>query len=141
MSEEAPMKPSRSALVVAALVGLALAVPCQAQPSFKKRNSVDKAFLTKVGEAAVKAFRTKPANLELEDFKIALPRPTQQVIDLKMTWSDAAGKRFTSDVRVIIDFAEKDKWKVLDVEYKDNNVARIAGGGKRIESLKAELNR
>jgi hypothetical protein len=78
----------------------------------------------------------------LEDFKIAVPKPNRLVIELKMTWHGAVTRsKFTSDVKLTLDTAEKDAWEVLDVEYKDDNVMPKLKLDKHLKELKADLNR
>lgn len=141
------MKSYRTALLSAAVVCLALVAQTARAaddevPTFKKRDSVDKAFLEKVGEATVKAIRSKPAKLELESHKVTDPKPNRKVIDLKMIYYGAVtGKKFTSDIKITVDPTEKEKWEVLEIDYKDDNPSLKFGFEGNIKKLKAKFNR
>lgn len=125
------------------LVFLGVATPAEAGvPSFKKRDSIDKTFLKEVGEAVVKAVRSKPARLELGDYRISDPKPNRKVLTIKMVWHGAAtGKKFTSDIKITIDPTQKDNWEVLEIEYDDDNPLLKFGLAKNLKELRAEFNR
>jgi len=140
------VKAYRTALLSAAVVCLAFAAQARAAedevPSFKKREDPEKAFMAKVGEATVKAIRSKPAKLEMDEYKITDPKPNRKLITIKMIWYGAVtGKKFTSDIKITVDPTEKDKWEVLDIDYKDDNPSLKFGFESNIKKLKAKFNR
>jgi len=112
-------------------------------PSFKKRDGSEKEFMARVGEATVKAVRTSPAKLSMEEYKITDPKPNRKVINIKMNWAGSVtGKKFTSDIKITVDPTEKDKWEVIDIEYTDtNSLLAKAGLEKHLKKLKDEFNR
>jgi len=140
----------RTALLLAALACLGVVTPGRAAdekktaevPSFKKRDENEKVFMAKVGEAAVRAVRTSPAKLEMDSYKITDPKANRKVITIKMNWAGSVtGKKFTSDVTLTVDPTEKDKWEVLDIDYKDDNPTPKLGLETNLKKLKAEFNR
>src|SRR5262249_4268053 len=140
-SEEVTVKGYRTALLSAVVVCLALTAHARAAddevPSFKKREGSEKEFAAKVGEATVKAIRTKPAKLEMEEYKITDPKANRKVLAIKMIWYGAVtGKKFTSDIKITIDPTEKDKWEVIDITYTDDDVSPKFGLDKNLKMLK-----
>ncbi|MFQ3591696.1 MAG: hypothetical protein SNJ82_00705 [Gemmataceae bacterium] len=145
------MKLSLTALLLAAFASLGLVTPVvlaqdkekeDPTPSFKKRLDSEKEFITKVGEATVKAVRTAPAKLELDTYKITDPKPNRKVIEIIMNWAGSlTGKKFKSTIKITVDPTDKDKWEVIDIEYTDDNPSLKVGMEKNLKNLKAKFNR
>ena len=111
-------------------------------PAFKNRLDGERAFITKVGEAVVKAVRTSPAKLALGDYKITDPRPNRKVIAITMNWSGSiTGKKFTSEIKITVDPTDRDSWEVLEIEYSDNNPSPKIGMERNLKALKEKFNR
>jgi len=111
-------------------------------PAFKTRLDGERSFMTKVGEAVVKAVRTSPAKLELADYKITDPKPNRKIIDINMNWAGSVtGTKFKSTVKITVDPTDKEKWEVLDVEYTDDNPSPKVGLETNLKNLKKEFNR
>lgn len=143
------MKLSLTALLMAAVASLAFVAPVataqekeDTTPSFKKRTDPEKDFMTKVGEATVKAIRTAPAKLELDSYKITDPKPNRKVIEILMNWAGSVtGKKFKSTIKITVDPTDKEKWEVIDIEYNDDNPSLKVGLEKNLKNLKAKFNR
>jgi hypothetical protein len=98
--------------------------------------------MTKVGEAVVKAVRTSPARLSLGDYKITDPKPNRKLITITMNWAGSVtGKKFTSEIKLLVDSADKDSWEVIDIEYSDNNLSPKIGMERNLKALKEKFNR
>jgi len=126
-----------------ALVSLSLAGQLSAEPpAFKNRLDGERAFITKVGEAVVKAVRTSPAKLSLGDYKITDPKPNRKLLTITMNWAGSiTGKKFTSEIKITVDSAYKDSWEVIDIEYSDNNPSPKIGMERNLKGLKEKFNR
>ena len=143
------MKLSLTALLMAAVASLAFVAPVakaedkeDPTPSFKKRLDSEKEFITKVGEATVKAIRTAPAKLELDTYKITDPKPNRKIIEIIMNWAGSVtGKKFKSVIKITVDPTDKEKWEVIDIEYNDDNPSLKVGLEKNLKTLKAKFNR
>lgn len=139
------MKTSLTALLVAGLATLPVAADDKKDdptPSFKNRLSGEKEFMRKVGEAVVKAVRTSPAKLDLEDYKISDPKANRKVIDIKMTWAGSiTKKKFKSEIKITLDPTDKDRWEVLDIDYSDDNPSLKIGMERNLKALREKLNR
>lgn len=145
------MKLSLTALLLAAVASLTYVAPvATAQdkdkedptPSFKKRLDSEKEFITKVGEATVKAVRTAPAKLELDSYKITDPKPNRKIIEIVMNWAGSVtGKKFKSTIKITVDPTDKDKWEVIDIEYNDDNPSLKVNLEKNLKNLRAKFNR
>jgi hypothetical protein len=136
------VNPAPTALLVT-LAALSFASGLSAQvPAFKDRLDGERAFITKVGEAVVKAVRTSPAKLSLGDYKITDPKANRKVIDITMNWAGSVtGKKFTSEIKITVDPTDKDSWEVLDIEYSDNNPSPKIGMERNLKALKEKFNR
>jgi len=152
--EKATMKATLS-LGVALLTALALlaAVPAARAadddvPSIKKhpdekKEKEFKQFATDVGTAVVKAARLKPADLELEDYKITEPKKDHKELKIVMNWKGGlTKKKFQSTIVVKIDASDKDKWEVTNIDYSDDNKVSLAKpDAAKIQALVKTLNR
>lgn len=143
------MKTTLTTLLLAALACLSLESPIRAEdekkddtPSFKKRLDSEKEFVSKVGEAVVKAVRTSPAKLALGEYKITDPKANRKVIEITMNWAGAVtGKKFKSLIKVTVDPTDKEKWEVLEIDYNDDNPSLKIGMERNLKTLKAKFNR
>jgi hypothetical protein len=126
-----------------ALASLAFVGPLSAEPpAFKARLDGERTFMAKVGEAVVKAVRTSPAKLSLGEYKITDPKPNRKVIAITMNWAGSiTGKKFTSEIKLTVDTADKESWDVIDIEYSDNNLSPKIGMERNLKALKDKFNR
>jgi hypothetical protein len=136
------VNPARTALFVA-LASLSFVSQLSAEPpAFKARLDGERAFITKVGEAVVKAVRTSPAKLALGDYKVTDPKPNRKLLSITMNWAGSiTGKKFTSEIKITVDSADKDSWEVIDIEYSDNNPSPKIGMERNLKALKDKFNR
>jgi hypothetical protein len=143
------VKTTLTALLIAAVASLSFVGPARADdkkeddtPSFKKRTDPEKEFVTKVGEAVVKAVRTSPAKLSMGEYKITDPKPNRKLIDITMNWAGAVtGTKFKSKIKVTVDPTDKEKWEVIEIDYSDDNPSLKIGMERNLKALKAKFNR
>ena len=143
------MKTTLTALLIVAVASLSFVGPARADdkkeddtPSFKKRPDSEKEFVTKVGEAVVKAVRTSPAKLAMGEYKITDPKPNRKIIDITMNWAGSVtGKKFKSTIKVTVDPTDKEKWEVIEIDYNDDNPSLKVGMERNLKTLKAKFNR
>jgi len=136
------VEPAPTALLVA-LASLSFVSHVSAEPpAFKNRLDGERAFVIKVGEAVVKAVRTSPARLTLGDYKITDPKPNRKLLAITMNWAGSiTGKKFTSEIKILVDSADRDSWEVIDIEYSDNNPSPKIGMERNLKALKDKFNR
>jgi hypothetical protein len=109
--------------------------------SFKKRSDAEKAFVTKVGKAIVKAARSKPQKLELEKYDYTHPKTGRTHLNIKMYYTGLVSrKQWTADIVVVIDSSNKDSWEVLNIKYNDNNPSPLGPNERKIQALIKKLN-
>jgi hypothetical protein len=112
-------------------------------PAFKsgsKRES--KEFVTKVGDAIVKAARSRPRKIELTDFSYASPKAGRKELTLKMTYTGAVTRvKFNVDVMMLLDTEDKDKWEVLNIRYSDSNKSPVPYSEKKVQDLIKKFNK
>ena len=117
-------------------------------PSFKKhpdekKDKEFKQFATDVGTAIVKAARSKPVDLEMEEYKITEPKKDHKQLKIVMNWKGAiTKKKVQSTILVKIDASDKDKWEVTNIDYEDDNkVSLTKPNTGNIQDLIKKLNR
>jgi hypothetical protein len=109
--------------------------------SFKKRGDAEKAFVTKVGKAIVKAARTTGQKVELEKYDYTQPKTGRTHLNLKMNYTGLVSrKKWVADIVVIIDSTNKDSWEVLNIKYNDNNPNLVGPNERKIQALIKKLN-
>jgi hypothetical protein len=134
----------------AALVGLAALTGNSARaadddvPSIKKRPTgakEEKEWVTKVGTAIVKAARTTK-DVELKKYEFKEPKKNFTDLKITMTYKGIATKKeYTANITVKIDSSNKDKWEVLNIDYKDDGTTGLLGPStKSIQALIPKFN-
>lgn len=134
---------------LALVAGLMLVLPAfvwadeETVPSFRSVSKREtKEFVTKVGGAIIKVARAKPQKIELEKYEYTSPKAGRTELVMKMHYHGLVTKqKYTADITVIIDSADKDKWEVLNVRYKDNNKSIMNPNEKKIQELIKEFNK
>jgi hypothetical protein len=130
-----------SILACLALLSTSSAVRADDNISFKKRGDAEKAFVTKVGKAIVKAARSKPQKVELEKFDYSSPKTGRTHLTLKVNYTGLVSrKKWVADITVIIDSTNKDSWEVLNIKYNDNNPSPLGPSERKIQALIKKLN-
>jgi hypothetical protein len=130
---------------LAALAGNSVRAADEEVPSIKKRPAnakEEKAWATKIGTAIVKAARTtKDVELKKYQFKEVTKQRTDLI--LKMTYKGIATKKeYTADITVKILGADKDKWEVLNIDYKDDGRTGLLGPSEKgIQAMIPKLNK
>jgi hypothetical protein len=137
-----------SALLLASLALLAAVPAARAAdddelPSFQKRGDKEKDFVSKVGTAIVKAARTGPTKIELDEYKFTDPKKDRKDLNIKMNWvGGISKKKFVSTIVVKIDTSDDKNWEVLSIDYKDDNsVSLTKPNGTKIKELEKKFNR
>jgi len=133
------MKATGKPGLLAVLLGLAaLAASASARaandpvPSFKTSTDKEtKEFVTKVGTAIVKAARSKPKDIEIDRYEYTRPKAGRRQLLIKMTYFGSISrpfkkKPFTATITLKIDSEDRNRWEVLDIEYKDDNKVSLA---------------
>jgi hypothetical protein len=112
-------------------------------PSFKKRGDKEKKWVEEVGTAIVKAARSKPADVELDTYKITEPKKGRKELKITMNWKGyITKKKFTSTILVKIDVNDKDVWEVANIDYEDTNTVSAGKPNQnKIQKLIKEFNR
>jgi phenylpyruvate tautomerase PptA (4-oxalocrotonate tautomerase family) len=112
-------------------------------PSFKTSTKREtKEFVERVGSAIVKAARSKPQSIELEKYEYTSPKPGRTELNMTLNWKGLVSKaKFTSTIKVIIDSGDKERWEVLNIEYKDTNKSPIGPSEKNIQQLIKKFNK
>jgi hypothetical protein len=133
----------RSALLAG--LGLLLAastVQADDLPSFKKRGDMEKTFVTKVGTAIVQAARTKPGKLEYDKHEVTDVDTHLKEMKIIMTWTGGiTKKKYVSTIVLTLYTKDKEAWRVLDIDYKDDSVSVADPNYKKIRELKTAFNK
>jgi len=110
-------------------------------PSFNDRGDDEKAFVTKVGTAIVRAARNAPKKIELGEYKFVDVKGKKDRKDLEITmkWVGVVNDKRVSTIVVKIDASDAKKWEVLNVEYKDDGVGKPSAA--KIQGLIKKFNR
>jgi hypothetical protein len=140
---------ARLIALVAAVTGLCVAAAAWSSgddptfPVFKAENKPEtKEFVTKVGDVIVKAARSKPRKVELADFSYASPKANRKELTLKMTYTGAVTRvKFTADIVLLLDTADKEKWEVLNIRYSDSNRSPVPYSEKKVLDLIKKFNK
>jgi hypothetical protein len=126
------------------LVGLALAPMTRAadeELSFKRRGSVEKQFVSMVGEAIIKAAHGTAKKVSLVKYAYEQPKANRTELVMKMEYHGAVSdKRYLADITVKIDTTDKEAWEVLNIDYSDNNTA-FKHDEKKIQALIKKFNK
>jgi hypothetical protein len=125
---------------IALLLGCcAVARPAADEPSFKRRGSEEKRFVTAVGEAVVKAAHPTAKKLSLVKYEYTRPKPNRTELVLKMEYHGAVtDKKYVADIVIKIGSADKNAWEVLNIDYTDNN--NLPASQNRIQALVKKFN-
>jgi hypothetical protein len=138
------MKPVLSAGLVCALLAGSTVLAGDDIPTFKKRGDMEKKFVASVGAAIVKAARTKPQKIDMEsyEYKHNTPRAGRTELNIKMIYHGlATKKKYTADIKVLLDTSDKERWEVLNIKYTDTNPSLLSPSEKKIQELVKTLNR
>jgi hypothetical protein len=124
-----------AALAVLALLLAAAWTAADEEATFKKVGKVDEAFAKKVGTAVIKAAHGTGKKIGLVEYKATNPKPDRTNLNIKMEYYGAIrkGTRYVANIVVQCDTSDKDSWRVLNIEYKDNN--KIPYSKKKLQAL------
>ena len=112
-------------------------------PSFKSdKGRETKEFVTKVGTVVVKAARSKPTKIELEKYEYTKVKAGRTELKLKMVYHGlVTKKKYTSDIVVVLDSSDANKWEVLNIKYTDNNPNVLKANIKGVQELIPKFNK
>ena len=112
-------------------------------PSFKSdKGRETKEFVTKVGTVIVKAARSKPTKIELEKYEYTKVKAGRTELKLKMAYHGlVTKKKYTSDIVVVLDSSDANKWEVLNFKYTDNNPNVLKANIKGVQELIPKFNK
>jgi hypothetical protein len=109
--------------------------------SFKKRGTEEKAFVTRVGEAIVKAAHGTAKKITLDKYEYTQPKAGRTDLTMTLEYHGAVtDKRYKADVVVKIDSSDKNAWEVLNIDYVDTNTA-VKHNEKKIQELIRQFNK
>ena len=110
--------------------------------SFKKRGDEEKRFVTRVGEAILKAAHPTGRKRALVKYEITMPKTNRTELAIKMEYYGlVSSKKYVADIVVIIDSTNKDSWEVLNIKYSDSNPSITNPNERKIQELIKELNK
>jgi hypothetical protein len=108
--------------------------------SFKKRGDAEKAFVTRVGTAIIKAARPGPTKIGLLKYSFTRPKANRTDLNISMEYYGIlTKKRYTADIVVLIDSTDKDNWEVVNIRYSDTRLG--AHREAKIQQLIKKLNK
>jgi hypothetical protein len=117
-----------------------VAAPARAEdvPNINKRDN-EKAFVEKLADSIVHTARTcKDVTVKNYKFKDLGGGRTDLMIEAGYK-GKVTSKPYTANVTVHLNTANKDKWSVLSIDYKDNNNLKWTGK-KSVDALVSKLN-
>lgn len=113
-------------------------------PSFKKRGDNEKAFIEQVGTAIVKAARTATKvemNAE-KKYEFTDQKKDRKDLKIHMNYVGAiTKKKYNAEIVVKIDTTDKEKWEVLNIEYKDDSLSITKYNAAKVQELIKKFNR
>jgi hypothetical protein len=129
------------AMALALHVVVAAASASDEELSFKKRGTEEKAFVTRVAEAIVKAAHGTAKKITLVKYEYTQPKAGRTDLTMTVEYHGAVSdKRYKADVVVKIDSSDKNAWEVLNIDYVDTNTA-IKHNEKKIQELIRQFNK
>jgi hypothetical protein len=112
-------------------------------PSFKDRGSDEKAFVEKVGRTVVKAARTSLRDQDIKFINYDI-KPDGAAHNLRMRLEykgRATNTTYVSDINMKIDQSDPQAWKVLGIQYEDNNKSPVGANTKNVNALVEKFNK
>ena len=113
-------------------------------PNFNKRGSTDKEkkeFVEQVAQTIVTEARSSAKDITLQEYKFKEGKEGRKELTLSAGYKGAVTKtKYSADIVVRLDTSDKDNWKVLKIEYKDNNKSPVSFSSKNVEALVKTFN-
>jgi D-aminopeptidase len=114
-------------------------------PNFNKRGSTDKEekeFVEQVAQTIVKEARSSVKDITLQEYKFKEgAKEGRMNLTISAGYKGAVIKtKYSADIVVQLDTSDKDNWKVLKIEYKDNNKSPVSFSSKNVEALVKTFN-
>jgi ethanolamine utilization protein EutQ (cupin superfamily) len=138
------MRSAFKGLVVLCAAALLSASARADTPNFNKRGSTDKEekeFVTDVAQTIVKEARSSAKDITLQEYKLKDGKEGRKVLTMSAGYKGALIKtKYSADIVVHLDASTKDSWKVLKIEYKDNNKSPISFSSKEVDALVKKFN-
>jgi D-aminopeptidase len=114
-------------------------------PNFNKRGSgakEEKEFVEQVAQTIVKEARSSAKDITLQEYKFK-----EEAKEGRMNLTISAGykgavikTKYSADIVVQLDTSTKGNWKVLKIEYTDNNKSPVSFSSKNVEALVKTFN-
>lgn len=111
-------------------------------PSFKKRNSEEKTFMTELGKAVIKAVHPTAQKIVMIKYEIVKvkDKENRSEINLKMEYFGVvSNKKYIGDAVIKVDTSSNEGWEALNIDYVDNN--NLPLNRKNLQELIKSLNR
>jgi hypothetical protein len=127
---------------LAILCVVAVAAPARGQdvPNINKRDN-EKAMVKQTAEAIVKTAR-KAKDITVQDFKFKDAGAGKKELHISAGYKGIVLKtKYTADIVVEFNTANKDKWTVTNIKYTDNNKNKLTLSPQKIEALVAKFNK
>ena len=113
-------------------------------PNFNKRGTGEKdekAFVEQVAQTIVKEARSSAKDITLQEYKFKEGKEGRMNLTLSAGYKGAVTKtKYSADIVVRLDTSDKGNWKVLKIEYTDNNKSPISFSSKNVEALVKTFN-
>ncbi len=126
---------------LAILCAVAVTAPARGQdiPNINKRDN-EKAMVQQTAEAIVKTAR-KAKDITVEDYKFKDDGAGKKELHIKAGYKGIVLKtKYTADIVVQLNTANKDKWTVTNIKYTDNNKNKLTLSQQKIDALVAKFN-
>ena len=119
-----------------------VAAPARAEdaPNINKRDN-EKAMVQALAETIVKTAR-KAKDITVQDYKFKDAGAGKKVLHIQAGYKGIVLKtKYTADIDVELNTANKDKWTVTNIKYTDNNKNKLTLSESKIEALVAKINK
>jgi hypothetical protein len=130
-----------SLLALVALLAPLARASADEVPNINKRGDDEKKFVTKLVNTVVPAARTSVKTATLTKYEKKEPKAGRTEFHITAGFKGVATKKdYTATIVVHVDSADKDKWEVTRIEYKDNSKAVVGPNRKNLDALVDKLN-
>lgn len=112
-------------------------------PSFKDRGPNEKAFVEKVGREVVKAARTslRDGDIKFINYDIKSDGAARN-LRIRLEYKGrVSGTAYVADINMKLDTSDNTAWKVLGIQYEDNNKNIAPANLKNVQALVDKFNR
>jgi len=108
-------------------------------PNINKRDN-EKALVKSIAETVVKTAR-KAKDITVQDYKFKDAGEGKKDLVIEAGYKGIVLKtKYTANIVVQLNTANKDKWTVTNIKYSDNNKNKLTLSEQKIEALVAKFN-